>query len=206
MRISLDDISADDQELAEIPRNIYRVSRRPFQPREYGVGLMSIHVHLRRLSNTDGRSIVASGRNKATTEKLLEAVSLKSSVTGDCKLSTTHSNPTGSRESSQSPLSYLAHDRESHPIVLVHEVGDLFPRARLLRTELVAREGNDGQPTLVILLPKGLELAVVTVRVPAIASNVHNKDSLQMVRRKCEPFYERGSCRMLDRPAGRIPW
>lgn len=82
--------------------------------------------------------------------------------------------------------------------MLVHEVGDLFPRARLLRPELVAREGNDSQLTIVILLPKGLKLAVVTVRVAAIASNVHNKDSLRTVHGKYEPFIERGSYRMLS--------
>lgn len=58
------------------------------------------------------------------------------------------------------------------------EAGDLVPRARLLLSELVAREGNNRELVLAVVLSEGLQLAVVAVGVAALARHVDDEHGL----------------------------
>lgn len=61
------------------------------------------------------------------------------------------------------------------------EADDFLPRAWLATPELVAREGDHGQLFLGVIGPKRLKLTIVSVRVFAMASHVHDEDYLMLV-------------------------
>lgn len=76
---------------------------------------------------------------------------------------------------------YLAHDREGDTVVPSREADDFLPRAWLATPELVAREGDHGQLFLGVIGPKRLKLTIMSVRVFAMASDVHDEDYLRFV-------------------------
>lgn len=78
-------------------------------------------------------------------------------------------------------LSYLGHDREGDTVVPSCGADDFLPCAWLATPELVAREGDYCQLFLGVIGPKRLKLTIMSVRVFAMASDIHNKDHLRFV-------------------------
>lgn len=68
---------------------------------------------------------------------------------------------------------HLAHDRKADTVLPVREAGNLTPRPRLLRPELIARECHNCELRFPEIRTQRLQLAVVDVRVPALASYVN---------------------------------
>ena len=81
-------------------------------------------------------------------------------------------------------VAHLGHNRESRPVLSLHKVGDLGPRRGLLAAELVAGKRDDRQPVLAVPGAEGLQLAVVAVRVPTLACDVHDKHRLRKKTRE----------------------
>jgi len=58
---------------------------------------------------------------------------------------------------------------------LVEESANLLWRARLLASELVAREGKDNEAPRLELLVQRLKLGVVLLREPSFAGHIHDQ-------------------------------
>lgn len=71
--------------------------------------------------------------------------------------------------------SYLSEDREGHSIVTT-ELLDLPIRSRFLLAELVGREGENLQSSLMISFVKLDELVVVLVRVATLTCDIHYQE------------------------------